>query len=114
MATTLAEITNYVPEPLVRKAMNATTPVIRLVNVGTLSAVLTITSAEQTVACTGVEVGDFVSINKPTAQAGLGIVGARVTAKDTIGITFMNTTAGSITPTASEIYKVLHVRMNAA
>lgn len=113
MATSLAEITNMIPDPLMRKAMNFSTPVIRLCNVGTLSAVLTITSAEQTIACPGLNVGDFVEVNKPTAQAGLGIVGARVTAKDTLGITFMNTTVGSITPTASEIYKVLHVAMNA-
>lgn len=45
-----------------------------------------------------------VIVNKPTAQAGLGIVGARVIDATHIGITFMNDTAAGITPTAAEVY----------
>ncbi len=108
MARALAEVTNMVPEAFARKAMNNALPLIRSVNVGTLSAVNANTSAEQTVTLAGLGVGDFVSINKPTAQAGLGIVGARVTAANTLGITFIDATASPITPTASEIYLVLH------
>jgi len=67
--------------------------------------VATITSAEQTFTVAGVEPEDILlGVNKPTAQAGIGIVGQRVTARDTVGITFMNTTAGGITPTAAEVY----------
>lgn len=62
------------------------------------------TSAEQTFTVPGVKVGDFVSVNKPTAQAGLGIVGVRVSAADTVGITFGNFTGSGITPTASQSY----------
>lgn len=63
------------------------------------------TSAEQTFTVTGLAVGDIVStINKPTAQAGLGIVGQRVSAANTIAITFANFTGVAITPTASEAY----------
>lgn len=65
------------------------------------------TSAEQTFAVNGLLAGDHVSVNKPTAQAGLGIVGYRVSADNTLAITFGNFTAGSITPTASEVYRVL-------
>lgn len=67
------------------------------------------TTAEQTFAATGIGliVGDVVLVQKPTAQAGLGIVGQRVSAADTLAVTFMNDTAGSITPTASEIYTVM-------
>ena len=66
------------------------------------------TTAEQTFTVTGLEVGDTVlSINKPTAQAGLGIVGFRVSAVNTLAITFINATGVSITPTASEIYKIV-------
>lgn len=69
------------------------------------SAVLANTTAEQTFTVTGLAVGDVISsINKPTAQAGLGIVGVRVSAANTLAITFSNNTAGSITPTASEVY----------
>lgn len=63
---------------------------------------------EQTFALSGVAVGDFVYAIKPTAQAGLGIAGSRVSAANTVGITFVNPTAGNITPTASETYLILH------
>lgn len=66
------------------------------------------TTAEQTFAVTGVLATDVVgAINKPTAQAGLGIVGARVPSAGNIAITFSNTTGAGITPTASEVYKVV-------
>lgn len=68
------------------------------------AAVAANTSAEQTFTVAGLRVGDFVSINKPTAQAGLGIVGCRVSAASTLAITFGNFTAAAITPTASEVY----------
>jgi hypothetical protein len=70
------------------------------------SIVNTITAPEQTFTVNGLLVGDFVQVQKPTAQAGLGIVGSRVTAANTLGITFVNPTAGNITPTASEIYLI--------
>jgi hypothetical protein len=70
-------------------------------------AVAANTSAEQTFAVAGLEAGDHVAVNKPSAQAGLGIVGARVSAANTLAITFGNFTAGSITPTASEVYTIL-------
>ena len=65
------------------------------------------TSAEQTFTVNGLLAGDHVVVNKPSAQAGLGVVGFRVSADNTLAITFGNFTAGSITPTASEVYRVL-------
>ena len=65
------------------------------------------TTAEQTFTVNGLLAGDFVSCNKPTAQAGLGIVGCRVSAANTLAITFSNNTAASITPTAAQVYKIL-------
>lgn len=65
------------------------------------------TSAEQTFTVNGLQAGDHVAVSKPTAQAGLGIVGARVSAANTLAITFGNFTASPITPTASETYLVL-------
>lgn len=65
------------------------------------------TTAEQTFTVNGLLAGDMVCVNKPTAQAGLGIVGSRVTAANTLGITFSNNTGSSITPTAAQVYKVL-------
>jgi hypothetical protein len=71
------------------------------------AAVSANTSAEQTFTINGLQAGDHVAVNKPTAQAGLGIVGCRVSAADTLAITFGNFTASPITPTANEVYKVL-------
>lgn len=78
----------------------------------TPAGVLTITSTEQTFTVNGLIVGDFIQVQKPTAQAGLGIVGSRVTAANTLGITFMNTTAGTITPTAGEVYLIKVTRQS--
>lgn len=72
-------------------------------------AVATITAPEQTFTVNGLLTTDFVYVMKPTAQAGLGIAGARVTATNTLGITYVNPTVGSITPTA-ETYIILVVR----
>ena len=75
----------------------------------TLSPALIVlnTTAEQTFTVNGLLPGDMVLVNKPTTQAGLGIVGSRVSAANTLAITFLNTTATAITPTAGQTYLVL-------
>jgi len=70
------------------------------------ASVANATTAEQTFTVTGLQVGDFVNVTKPTTQAGLGIVNSRVSAANTLAITFSNSTAATITPTASEVYTV--------
>jgi hypothetical protein len=50
-------------------------------------------------------------VQKPTAQAGLVLGGSRVSATDTLAITFGNTTGSAITPTASEVYRVAVFRV---
>jgi hypothetical protein len=63
------------------------------------------TTAEQTFTVSGVTTSDTcLAVIKPTAQAGLGIVGWRISADDTIAITFSNNTGSGITPTAAETY----------
>lgn len=75
------------------------------------AAVAANTTAEQTFAVTGLAAGDIVlAVIKPTAQAGLGIVGWRVSAADTLAVTFSNNTGLPITPTAAETYQVLVAR----
>lgn len=61
------------------------------------------TTSEQTVTVNGVGTGDFVYVSKPTHTAGLGIVNVRVSAADTVAITFMNSTGSPIDP-PSETY----------
>jgi len=75
----------------------------------TLSPALIVlnTTAEQTFTVNGLLPGDMVLVNKPTTQAGLGIVGSRVSAANTLAITFINATGSSITPTAAQAYLVL-------
>jgi hypothetical protein len=77
------------------------------VNVGTLVGVATITTAEQIVAVPGLLATDIImGVSKPTEQAGLGIAGYRVSSAGHVGITFVNPTVSSITPTANELYSV--------
>ncbi len=73
------------------------------------ASVAAATSAEQTFTVSGLKVGDTAFVNKPTATAGLGIVGARVSAADTLAITFMNATASPI-DAGSESYILLIAR----
>jgi len=63
------------------------------------------TTAEQTFTLTGVLLGDYVEVNKPTAQGGLAIVNSRVSANGVIAIAFGNLTAATITPTSNEAYE---------
>ena len=71
------------------------------------------TTAEQTFTVPGVNASDMlVEVNKPTAQAGLGLAGVRVSAANTVGITFSNNTAAGITPTAGETYKLMLARVD--
>lgn len=68
------------------------------------------TSAEQTFTVNGLQVGDFVEINKPSAQAGLGIGNTRVSAANTLAITFINSSAVGVTPTPNEVYQLCVTR----
>ena len=71
------------------------------------------TTAEQVFTATGIglQTTDVVLVTKPAAQAGIGIVNARVSANDALAITYINDTAGAIVPTAAEVYKVTVIRI---
>jgi len=65
------------------------------------------TTAQQTFTLNGLLTTDvIVAVEKPSHQAGLGIVGWRVSAANTVAITFSNNTGSGITPTASEVYDI--------
>lgn len=74
------------------------------------------TAAEQsltvgTTAGNGPLTTDFVAaINKPTAQAGLGVHTARISAANTLQLTLSNATAAAVTPTATQVYNVTLLR----
>jgi hypothetical protein len=83
----------------------STTPQANIVRTALTPAIVAAnTTAEQCFTVLDARFGDMVLVNKPTAQAGLGIAGARVSANDTVCITFINATAAGITPTAGEVY----------
>jgi hypothetical protein len=72
----------------------------------TPAAVAAGTVVEQTFSVAGVNAGMLINVNKPTTQAGLGVLSARGVSNGVLGITFINPTAGVLTPTAAEVYKV--------
>jgi hypothetical protein len=67
------------------------------------------TTSEQTFTVTGLTTSDIVYLNKPTHTTGLGVVNARVSAANTLAVTFMNNTAAPI-DAGSETYKLVSVR----
>lgn len=73
------------------------------------AAVATITTAEQTTTVLGVKPGDMVFWQKPSNTAGVGVVNMRVSATDTLAVTFVNPTAGSVNA-ASETWRLLVMR----
>lgn len=79
----------------------------------TPSAVAANSTPEQAFTVTGVLAGSVVHVIRASAptggQAGLGIVGARVSAASTVQVNYCNVTANSITPTA-ENYLVIEIR----
>lgn len=67
------------------------------------------TTAAQNVTVPGLKVGDIVVVQKPSLTAGVGIAGARVSAADTLTVTWVNATAGAVDP-ASETYTLFWFR----
>ena len=63
-------------------------------------------TSEQTFKVKGLKVTDAVMVIKPTHTAGVMPVHARVSAPDTLAITFSNPTGGALTPAAGESYLV--------
>ena len=67
------------------------------------------TTVEQTFTVAGLQTSDVVFVTKPSAQAGLSIATARVSALATLAVTYSNASAGAIVPTA-ETYTMLVAR----
>lgn len=77
------------------------------------ASVATITAAEQTFTVNGLRVGDVVfSGGMQTAQAGLALAGARVSAANTLALTFVNPTAAAI-DAAARVFNFMIARPDA-
>lgn len=73
----------------------------------TPAAVAAQSTMEQQFPVPGLRAGEVVSVSKPTAQAALNILGARVVSAGVLGITFGNSQLTTpVTPTAGETYTV--------
>ena len=71
----------------------------------------TILVTEQAITVTGLAAGDIVvSVNKPTINGAIGVLTGRVSAANTLQLTFVNPTAGNVTPTAAEVYDLVVLR----
>lgn len=72
------------------------------------------TTVEQTVTVTGLKTDDIIlSVNKPTLDAGLAVGGGRVSATDTLAITFINASVGAVDP-GSEVYTIVYIKNSRA
>lgn len=77
------------------------------------ASVAAATTAEQTFTVRGLRASDvLIMVQKPTLTAGLGIANWRISANNTVAITFVNATAGALDP-GSEAYKLLVARPDA-
>jgi hypothetical protein len=68
------------------------------------------TTAEQTFTVNGLSTNDVVIVNKPSLNAGIGIAGARVSAANTLAITYVNSSGGAVVPT-TETYTIISIRL---
>jgi len=60
------------------------------------------TTEELTFTVAGLKTTDRVWVSKPSHTTGVGVVNARVSAADTLAITFMNTTGSGVDPAEEE------------
>lgn len=100
-AATLTPTTAELYSGVILRGFNQLTPVLTPVSVAANAIV------EQQFSVTGIRVGELVQVTKPTAQAGLDIMGCRAVSNNVLGITFGNVTAAAITPTAAQTYQVM-------
>lgn len=71
---------------------------------------LGVAGATGTSATFQIAANDILYVNKPTAQAGLGVGNVRISATNIAAVTFSNFTAATITPTAAEKYGFVAIR----
>lgn len=66
-------------------------------------AVAAATTDEVSLSVPGAQLGDFVIVEKTSLKAGLGLCSARVSAVDTVKVTVVNSTAGSLNETSEDV-----------
>lgn len=82
-------------------------PIVQYQVAASPASVAANTTAARDITVTGIGTDVMLlSVVKPTAQAGLGMVGYRIKDANTVEVVFSNNTASAIVPTASEVYKI--------
>jgi hypothetical protein len=76
-----------------------------------LGSVAANTTEEETVTVAGLTTDMFVSVNKPSLDAGIAVCSARVSAADTLVLQVVNSTAGAV-DASSETYKLFWFKPN--
>lgn len=71
----------------------------------TPASVAAASAVEQTFTVQGVQMGDFIDVTPPGITAGVAPMCARVSAQNQIAVTFVNPTAGALTPLAG-VYQI--------
>lgn len=74
------------------------------------SMISAVTTSEQTFTVSGLSTSDVVIVNKSSHTSGCGIVNARVSATDTLAITFMNVLPALTCNPPSETYSIIAIR----
>ena len=98
LSTSNGVIVKYQVQPVVN-AQNATTTTNQTTSVSsTLQAGMTYAT------------NSVYAVNKPTHQAGIGIVGVLSASTQTLAINYTNISTGALTPTASETYDVIELK----
>jgi len=97
-ATMITPTASQVYGILALRGLNTVTSII------TPAAVAANTTLEQIFTVTGIRTGEVLMVNKPTTNVGLDIAGCRVAGNNQVAVTFVNVTAGVLTPTAGQTY----------
>jgi hypothetical protein len=103
------DITSLTPNSITIGSGTAVTKVRAFSASLTPSSVAAAISAEEAFTVSGLTTADKVIVNGPAPTAGTGIVNARVSAANTLALTFGNFTAGALTPT-SGTYLIIALR----
>jgi len=99
MATSIAGVRDIGPHNPIREYT---------VNGVDLASVAANTTAEQDITVAGLEATDILlSVAKPTVEAGIGIVGARIKAANTLAVTFVNATGTAVDEASEDGWKVV-------
>lgn len=81
----------------------------RITQTLTPASVAAATCAEQNFTVPGLKVGDAVSLTPPSITAGVAAACCRVSAANTLTVTFINPTAGALVPAAGA-YQIQMIR----